>query len=209
MIKAVLFDVDGTLLDSFEANLKFYHDLAIKTGYTPPSREHHAETFHLTMREKVIDMTGLRDEGGVQRIVDIGKSRAMPYDHSLLKLLDDVPETILALKEQYLLGIVTGRIKTNIFEFPDFEKLSQHFSAVVGYEDTELHKPHPDPLLFAAEQLAVAPDACVYIGDVENDMIAAHAAGMKGIHFTKSEEYHGDARLASFNELLTLLSRLS
>lgn len=209
MIKAVLFDVDGTLLDSFEANLKFYHDLAVKTGYTPPSRKHHAETFHLTMREKVIDMTGLRDEGGVQRIVDIGKSRAMSYDHSLLRLTEGASETISALKEQYLLGIVTGRIKANIFEFPDFEKLSHHFSTVVGYEDTELHKPYPDPLLFAAEQLAVVPDACVYIGDVENDMIAARAARMKGVHFTKSEEHHGDARLSSFNDLLTLLSRLS
>lgn len=209
MIKAVLFDVDGTLLDSFEANLKFYHDLAIKTGYTPPSREHHAETFHLTMREKIVDMTGLRDEQQIQRLVNVGKSRAMPYDHSLLKLLDGVPEAVSALKKQYLLGIVTGRIKANIFEFPDFEKLSHHFSSVVGYEDTKLHKPHPDPLLFAAEQLAVAPDACVYIGDVENDMIAARAAGMKGIHFTKNEEHHGDARLTSFNELLALLSRLS
>lgn len=208
MIKAILFDVDGTLLDSFEANLKFYHDLAIKMGYTPPSRERHAQTFHLTMREKIVDITGLRDEGEIQRIMDVGKSNDMPYDHSLLKLADGASETLSALKEQYLLGIVTGRIKENIFEFPDFEKLSHHFFTVVGYEDTERHKPHPDPLLFAAEQLAVVPNVCVYIGDVGNDMIAARAAGMKGVHFTKSEEHCGDAGLASFNELLTLLSRL-
>lgn len=207
MIKAVLFDVDGTLLDSFEANIKFYHDLAIKTGYSPPSRERHAQTFHLTMREKIIDMTGLRDEQEIQRIVDIGKSNAMPYDHSLLKLANGAQETISALKRQYFLGIVTGRIKTNIFEFPDFEKLAHHFSTIVGYEDTERHKPHPDPLLFAAEQLAVAPNACVYIGDVENDMIAAHAAGMKGIHFTDAPPLHGDANTPSFRDILDIVTR--
>lgn len=207
MIKAVLFDVDGTLLDSFEANLKFYHDLAIKTGYTPPPRERHAQTFHLTMREKVLDMTGLEDEQEIQRIVDIGKSDAMPYDHSLLRLADGAQEIISALKKQYFLGIVTGRIKANIFEFPDFEKLSHHFSTVVGYEDTELHKPHPDPLLFAAEQLAVAPDACVYIGDVENDMIAAHAAGMKGIHFTSSSIFHGDAQVKALRDICDVITR--
>lgn len=207
MIKAVLFDVDGTLLDSFEANLKFYHDLAVITGYTPPSRERHAETFHLTMREKVVDMTGLRDEGEIQQIMGVGKSNTVPYDHALLRLADGVPETISTLKERYLLAIVTGRIKQNIFEFPDFEKLSHHFSTTVGYEDTELHKPHPDPLLLAAERLAIAPDACVYIGDVENDMIAARAAGMKGIHFTSSSIFHGDAQVKTLHDIFDIITR--
>jgi pyrophosphatase PpaX len=121
-------------------------------------------------------------------------------------MMGGAQDAITALKDNHLLDIVTGRIRENVFEFPDFERLSPRFSTIVAYEDTELHKPHPEPLLCAATRLGIEPDACVYIGDVENDMKAAHAAGMKGVHFTKSKKHFGDVRLASFRDLPDILA---
>ena len=206
MINVVLFDVDGVLLDSFEANLKFYRDLALRTGYPPPSREEHRKTFHLPLWDKIKHITGLTEESEIQHIFDIAKSNEIPYDLSLVRTPKGLETTITALRAKHVLGIVTSRIRARVFVSPDFEKLSPHFSTVVAYEDTENHKPHPEPLLCAAIHLGVEPNTCVYIGDVENDMKAAHAAGMKGVHLTQSKKHFGDARLASFRDLPAILA---
>jgi beta-phosphoglucomutase-like phosphatase (HAD superfamily) len=53
MIKAVLFDVDGVLIDSFEANLKFFQRLISKAGYTPPTREEYQVAFSMNLRSAI------------------------------------------------------------------------------------------------------------------------------------------------------------
>ena len=79
---------------------------------------------------------------------------------------------------------------------------------MVAYEDTENHKPHPEPLLLAAKSLNVSPEECVYIGDVENDLIAGRAAGMKVIIYAKEAILGADAQTASFKELPQLIQKL-
>lgn len=53
MIKAIIFDVDGVLFDSFEANFKFYEDLFNKAGYIPPTRKEYPKLFHLPMMDVI------------------------------------------------------------------------------------------------------------------------------------------------------------
>lgn len=55
---------------------------------------------------------------------------------------------------------------------------------VAGMDETERHKPEPDPLLFAAAQLGVDPAHCVYVGDAGVDVLAARAAGMAAVAVT-------------------------
>jgi len=52
---------------------------------------------------------------------------------------------------------------------------------IITYEETERHKPHPDPLLLAAQRLGLEPAACWYVGDSTHDMEAARAAGMHAV----------------------------
>jgi phosphoglycolate phosphatase-like HAD superfamily hydrolase len=59
--------------------------------------------------------------------------------------------------------------------------LEEQMRAVVTYEETERHKPRPDPLLLAAKRLGFEPAACWYVGDSTHDMEAARAAGMYGV----------------------------
>src|SRR3989338_6819123 len=185
MIKAVIFDIDGVLLDSFEANLKFFQDLMVKTGHIAPTREEYKPAFHLSMMEAIKFLSKSTSEAETERIWEIGRSRNVEYDLELLKMPKGAEKTIDKLSKHYLLGIVTSRIRESVFESPDLNKLKDYFKVAVSYQDTQNHKPHPEPLLLASKKIGVNPGECVYIGDVENDIIAARAAGMKAVIFSK------------------------
>lgn len=209
MIKAVIFDIDGVLLDSFEANLKFFQDLMIKTGYRPPTREEFSAIFHLSMMDAIKALTKSSSEEEIKRIWEIGRGRGVGYNVNLLKTPKGAEEVIEKLSKSYLLGIVTSRIKESIYESPELKKLEKYFKVAVSYQDTTNHKPHPDPLLLAAQKLGVKPEVCVYIGDVENDIRAARAAGMKVVIYSKSHFDQADAYTPSFTELPKLISSLT
>jgi HAD superfamily hydrolase (TIGR01549 family) len=208
MIKAVIFDIDGVLLDSFEANFKFFQDLMIKAGYQPPTREKMREIFHFSLLAAIKELSQSTDEEEIARINKMGASRNVSYDLSLLKMPAGAGEVIKKLHDQYPLGIVTSRIRTSVYEFPKLAGLKKYFSVVVSYEDTARHKPYPDPLLLAAEKLDAAPKDCVYIGDVANDIAAARAAGMKIIIYSAKEFIEADAFTPSFKELSGLIASL-
>jgi pyrophosphatase PpaX len=208
MIKAVLFDIDGVLIDSFDANLKFYQDLFTAAGYPPITRVQFLQLFHATMFDVIKTVTKSPSEKEVQRIWKMGNSRAVPYPVDLMKVPRDINETIQRLSKIYRLGIVTSRVRNGVFEFPKLASLQQYFSLVVAYEDTTNHKPHPEPLLFAAKQMKITPDEIVYIGDLDNDIQAASAAGMKVIIYSKTPFDSADGYTNSFKELPNVIKRL-
>ena len=78
-------------------------------------------------------------------------------------------------------GIVTNKAERFTAPLLDALGLAGRASAVVCGDTTPHPKPHPGPLLFAAERLGIAPDRCVYVGDAERDIIAGTAAGMPTI----------------------------
>jgi HAD superfamily hydrolase (TIGR01509 family) len=118
-------------------------------------------------------------------------------------------EVIQKIGNNFALGIVTSRVTENVFEAPALAALASHFKVVVGYQDTTNHKPHPEPLFFAAQKLGVKPAECVYIGDAPSDVQAGRAAGMKVIIYSKTEEPKADAWTSSFAKLPALVSSLA
>ncbi len=208
MIKAIIFDIDGVLLDSFEANLKFFQNLMITTGYRPPTREEFPALFHLTMMDVVRKLTGAKSEEEIMRVFKLGESRSVDYPIELLNMPDGAAETIRELNKKYLLGIVTSRVKNTVYEAPKLEALKDYFQVAVSYDDTDNHKPHPDPLLLAAQKLGVAPAECVYVGDVENDIKAARVAGMKFILYSKEKIDGVDVSTSDFREIIQLAQKM-
>jgi len=208
MIKSVLFDVDGVLLDSFDANLRFFQDLMQKTGYRPPTGKEYPALFHLNMLQVIRILTKSTSEDEVKKIWEMGKSRAVKYHLELLQHPKDMEEIIKELSKSYSLAIVTSRVKGTVYESPKLAKLKKHFKATITYEDTINHKPHPEPLFLAAKKLGVPPKEAVYIGDVENDVLAAKAAGMKVITYARRKFPNSDAGTHSFRKLPALISRL-
>ena len=221
MIRAVIFDIDGVLMDSFPANLKFFQDLMIKNGYPPPTVEEYKPIFHYDLMNAIKTLSGSTDETELQKMWEMGRSRQVPYDTSLAGVPAGAPEMVKLLSKQYKLGIVTSRVRETTFVDEVLAKLQKYFGAVVSYQDTANHKPHPEPLLLAVSKLEVKPEECVYIGDVENDIECARAAGVKVIIYAPSlrgqsdrpkqsnENFpNADATFSDFKELPKLIKSL-
>ncbi|MFA7253976.1 MAG: HAD-IA family hydrolase [Patescibacteria group bacterium] len=208
MIKAVIFDIDGVLLDSFEANFKFHQDLMIKNDYRPPTREEFHGMFHMSMTEVIKFNTKSTSEDEIKRIWEMGRKREVGYPVELLAMPEKAEKVVEKLSKSYILGIVTSRVRETLYESPRLAELQKHFKIEVSFQDTKNHKPHPEPLLLAAEKLGVVPMECVYIGDAENDIKAARAAGMKSILYGKDNLYQADAFISSFHQLAKIIASL-
>jgi pyrophosphatase PpaX len=74
--------------------------------------------------------------------------------------------------------VTAKRHRTVQLALDRFPELAEQFDVVVGYEDTERHKPAPDPVVAALEKLAAQPDEAAYVGDSPFDVQAARAAGV-------------------------------
>lgn len=206
-IKSIIFDIDGVLLDSFEANLKFFQDMMLKFGYRAPTKESYLKVFYLTTRDTIKALTRSVNEEEINKIWEASKNREVPYPNYLLKTPEGLEDVLEGISQSYSLAIVTSRIKESIFEAPQMIKLKKYFPIVISAYDTKLHKPNPEPLLLAAEKLGVKPEECVYIGDAETDILAAKAAGMKMILYSKNKIKGADYITSSFLEIIALIEK--
>jgi len=191
MIKAVIFDVDGVLVDSRDANVAFFQKLLAKAGYPDVSKEAVLDCFHLPMWQTIEKLTGETDQNEIQRIFDIAHDSSL-RDSSLLKFPDKLEELLENLHKKYKLAIVTSRIKVGVDDIFSARAIEHLFDVVVSFEDYDNPKPHPEPLIVALERLGIGADVAVYVGDSASDIEAAKAAGMRSIFFSLSNT-HPDA----------------
>jgi len=102
-----------------------------------------------------------------------------PINELVATPLRGVHETLSALQGNFRLGIVSN---TTVLSGEQLQSLlaemSDYFSVIIATADLGVHKPDPTPLLHAAQLLEVAPERCLYVGDIETDAHAAQAAGM-------------------------------
>lgn len=174
----ILFDLDGTLIDSIELIVRsFQHATATHLGAPLP-------------REEIIPTIGRSLAGELERIAPgSGAALLATYRTFMFANHDEFvtvyPGIFALLAALHARGIPTGIVtsKARISAAPSFERflLDREMAAIVVEDDTDRHKPHPDPLLHAARLLELPPAACWYIGDSTHDMLAARAAGMTGI----------------------------
>jgi HAD superfamily hydrolase (TIGR01549 family) len=205
VIKAILFDIDGVLLDSFDANLQFFTNLFNKAGYTPPTREEYKSMFFLTMLDVIKIVCKGQPESEIERVRQIGVNRDELYPLELVKMPEGTIETVKLLHKGYPLGLVTSRIREGIYSIPQLAVLEKYMRVTVAFEDVKEHKPHPEPLLLAASKLGLEPENVVYVGDAETDFKAAKAAGMKIIMYKNRTIEGADGYIDSLDELPNLL----
>ncbi|MEK7070607.1 MAG: HAD family hydrolase [Patescibacteria group bacterium] len=207
MIKAVLFDVDGVLLDSLEYNANSLADVFKKAGYEPITVEQYKKTFHFSLRKNIKHHLGIEDEAEIDRVYNIGTGKRNK-DYSSLRYHDGIKEVHEKLADDYLIGLVTSRYHAGIFDKPGLKDLKEYYSVVVGYEDTSKHKPDPEPLLLACAQMNVNPAQCVYVGDALTDIQAAKSAGMKSILFAEKNTASADACASKLIDLPAVIKKL-
>ncbi|WP_297196771.1 phosphoglycolate phosphatase [uncultured Pluralibacter sp.] len=105
-------------------------------------------------------------------------------------LFPAVADTLAALHDKGIpLGVVTNKPTPFVAPILAALGIDHYFSVVIGGDDVQNKKPHPEPLLLMAERLSVAPDALLFVGDSRNDIQAAAAAGCRSVGLTYGYNY--------------------
>ncbi|ACL76809.1 HAD family hydrolase [Ruminiclostridium cellulolyticum] len=175
MIKYVIFDVDGTMIDTEKAINYAYQSIIFKKygryfteeellkGYGVPTAVS-LERYGFTDIESVLkEYYGYLMEGFTK-----------------CNTFEGIPEILNNLKELNVpLGVVTSRCKYEIEVDSCLQQFVKYFKCIVTADDTTLHKPNPDPLLLAMDKLNAVPYETLYIGDTVFDRECAKNAGVK------------------------------
>jgi pyrophosphatase PpaX len=189
----VLFDLDGTLIDSgpiILASMK--HASVTVLGREPDEELVRAAIGGPGLIAQMRDL----DPDRVDELVDAYRAHNEPL-HAELEGFPGVLELLPVLRDEgRTLGIVTAkRLKTVDLALDRFPVLRATMDVVIGAEDSERHKPEPDPLLEAVRRLGVNPGDAAYVGDSPFDVRAAKAAGMLAVAVGWGG-IHPDERLA-------------
>ncbi|MGH3133881.1 MAG: HAD-IA family hydrolase [Gaiellaceae bacterium] len=171
----VLFDLDGTLVDSGPIILASMQHAVREVLEREIAYEELAAT--VGGQGLVAQMHAL-DPDKVEELVEVYREHNDPL-HETLEAFEGMIEVLPRLRaEGRSLGIVTAkRHRTVDLALARFPWLREQFEVVVAYEDTDRHKPDPEPVLVAVERLGGGPAQAAYVGDSPFDIQAAKAAG--------------------------------
>lgn len=206
MIQAVIFDLDGVLIDS-----KKLHYLAWKKFWAKRGITHTWKDFmkFFGMDNKNI-FPLIYKNLSARKIDALGEEKERYYRQIAKGVLHPTNGTVALLeslkKSRYGIAIATSTPKSNISFVLKQTGLKKYFSAVICASDVKRGKPHPEIFLKAAKALGAKPQDCIVIEDSVHGIEAAKAAGMKCIALTTT---HKPSELTKADMVVKDLSRLS
>jgi pyrophosphatase PpaX len=177
---AVLFDLDGTLIDSIELILNSAkHAFRDRNGHVPTDAEW---LTGVGIPLATMFRRYARDDADVDALIAKYREYQLANHDRLVTSYDLVIETVDGLRAAgHPLGIVTSKTGWLAQRGLDNVGLGSHFDVIVGCDTCEKHKPDPGPVLFALDKLGCKPDDAVFVGDSIYDMQAGNAAGVTTI----------------------------
>ena len=179
---AVLLDLDGTLMDTFDTILETMNAAMTEAG-EPPFRAE--ELRPLVGIHAVVQLEMLRGISGAkaERIADAYYGHFVARVERGVQLYPGVRETLAALSTRPL-GTMTTRRAAVARLLLRVAGIDRCFRAIVGGDEVARQKPAPDLPLYAARTIGAAPAECVVVGDSPVDVLAGRAAGMRTIAAT-------------------------
>lgn len=203
---ALFFDLDGTLINSIDL-----WGEAIAAMFASIGIEMTREEFRKFYRPVAQLTTWLRhfsvSMGRKEELRAIRDARYISLLKEKAEWLPGAEETLRSFAGKLPLGLVTGSWMSYVNAADEKLNLKRFFAAIVTEDDMgNFSKPHPHGLLLAADRLGVAPEKCIYVGDMEADMEMAKRAGMKaclvpGAYTAKNAHREADIVLGSLREL--------
>ncbi|HEY3551384.1 MAG TPA: HAD-IA family hydrolase [Gaiellaceae bacterium] len=208
--ETVLFDLDGTVVDS---------GAIILASMRHATREVLGRDYSDEELLQAVGGPGLEAQMSalapdhVERLVDVYRAHNEPL-HDDLEACVGMEDVLVRLRDEgRRLGVVTAKRRATVELAFARVPLGHLFEAIVGGDETERHKPDPQPLLLGAERLGADPAATAYVGDSPFDVRAAKAAGMFAVAVTwgrihervRLEDEQPDAVVERAEELLGVL----
>ena len=177
-ITTVLFDLDGTLIDTVELILESYRHTVREHGLNPASEQSWRDNLGIPLRVQFRQFTDDPEE--LQAMVSTYIEHNLEHHDALVSEYPGVRETVEALHGAgYRLGVVTSKMHGGLERGLESGGYQGFFEVLIGADDVEHPKPHAEPVLKALERLEVMPESAVFVGDSPHDMASGRAAGVQ------------------------------
>ncbi|ORX23664.1 phosphatase [Thermoanaerobacterium sp. PSU-2] len=210
MFEAVIFDMDGVLIDSEPLHIQLEEEIFKEIGANISFDEHISfvgTTSHY-MWEYVKNKCNVPLT--VEELVEMDRKRYFDYiseNDDAVKPIEGIDEIVKELYSREVKLAVASSSPIDVIELVVKRlKLESYFDELVSGDFVQRSKPYPDIFLYAAEKLNIAPERCIVIEDSNKGVLAAKSAGMKVVGFINPNSGDQDISMAdmvirSFSEL--------
>ena len=183
MIKAVIFDLDGLLIDSEIVSYKIYKEILNQFGHSF-SIEEYAQNF--SGKTEVKNVTNLIDTYNLPWTVEVGLDNVLKVEDKFINegidLKTGVKKLLTYLKDNNLkIAIASSSTRDRALTILRQHNIVEYFDEFVFGNEVEKGKPNPDIFLKACDKISVNPEECLVLEDSESGIQAAYSANITGI----------------------------
>ena len=216
MINTVLFDFDGTLVNTNDVIIASWQHTYMHYLGREESLEKitacFSEPLLLTM-EREFPEVDPRESAEVYR--NFQKENA----DELVKIFPGIKELLESLKtDGFRMGVVTSRTRESAQRYMDMFGIGDYFEEMVSCDDTDIHKPNPEPILLCLKKMGITAEEALMVGDSPFDIKCANNAGVKSVLVgwritgdgqTLIDDAREDFTISEPSELVGVLKRLN
>jgi len=204
-IRCVIYDCDGVLFDSLEANTRLYNDLCARVGRGPLIKEELGYVHTHTVFEALHFIFGQEDEMErkaleLLRLKEIDLREYVAY----LKMEPHLIQTLETLQKKGILRVINTNRTTSMKYIMEKFNLWPYFERVVTALDVKNPKPHPESIEKILQEFNLRKKEAVFVGDSDVDQQTAKSSGIKFIAY-KNKEIANDAYIEDHLGLLSMV----
>lgn len=211
-IKNILFDFDGTLVDSAPGIVKTMEQTFLRMGVVVPSEAEMRATIGLPL-QKALQLLGKLSDEDAARATNIYRELFPVYEVNYVKVFPSVIETLQILKEKGIrMAIVTSRDRVSYELIADKRGLCTMFESIVTGADGITPKPAPDMVLALLDRMDISAEDTIVVGDTTFDIKMGNSAGCRTCAVTYGNHSEETLRseqpayvIQSFNELQEII----
>ena len=206
-IRCVVYDCDGVLFDSLEANTKLYNDLCALVG-RGPLREEEMQYVHTHTVFEALHFIFGKENDLEKKALEILKQKQVDLKNYVmyLRMEPHLLQTLESLKEKGILRVINTNRTTSMKYIMERFNLWPYFEMVVTALDVKNPKPHPESIEKIIQELHLNKEEAVFVGDSDVDQQTAKSSGIKFIAY-KNRDLQNDAYIEDHLDLLSLVFR--
>jgi phosphoglycolate phosphatase len=190
-IKVVVFDCDGVMFDTTNANMAYYNEILKHLGRPPLTPEQFAYCHSHTADQSIAHL--FNDDQGFDKAQRYRKNMSYIPFLKYMVLEPYLKPLLETLRPRYKTAIATNRSDT-MDQVLSEHHLEGYFDLVVSSMDVDRPKPYPDPLIKILDHFEIKANCALYVGDSELDQVAAKAAGVPFVAYQNKSLHIGNLK---------------